>query len=297
MTKTFLVFGDVHIPWQDNNAIKILLHTISWIRPQLVICTGDLLDFSDWSTHQPTWGRPQTTLEQDFHQAIALWESIQFLVPQAQLVMLEGNHEYRLARWCAANQIGTHLYETLMPALRFAAALPKLKYIPYRDPTATNPAYYSLEDRIVVVHGWTYAEHAAKHHLLQAQGKSVIYGHTHTMDRFHRPVLHNPYRVIQAVGAGCLCKPMPFWRTHAPTRWVQGFILGRLRRNEESIHAVLIQNQQAEIDNILISPQGYRLPANQQHLKPQIQEARWRAQQAIMRWQRKIPLELSTPKD
>ena len=45
-SKTVLAFGDVHIPYQQTGAVEVFCRAAERLRPDLVVCLGDLLDCS-----------------------------------------------------------------------------------------------------------------------------------------------------------------------------------------------------------------------------------------------------------
>ncbi|HSW45684.1 MAG TPA: metallophosphoesterase, partial [Phycisphaerae bacterium] len=103
-SKTFLAFGDVHVPHQNLEAVAIVRRVAQRLRPDLVVCLGDLLDCGQFSTHPPTYGTPESDYLKDLKQANTLLDQMQ--ASCARLVMVEGNHEYRLDRWAAATAEG-----------------------------------------------------------------------------------------------------------------------------------------------------------------------------------------------
>jgi predicted phosphodiesterase len=55
-----LVFGDVHIPHQSEKAVEVFCRAAERIKPDLLVCLGDLLDCGQFSAHPPTRGMPET---------------------------------------------------------------------------------------------------------------------------------------------------------------------------------------------------------------------------------------------
>ena len=45
-TKTLLAFGDPHIPHQHPQAVEVFCRAAERIRPDLIVCLGDVLDLS-----------------------------------------------------------------------------------------------------------------------------------------------------------------------------------------------------------------------------------------------------------
>jgi len=251
-SKTMLAFSDVHIPHQNPRAVEVFCRAAERIRPDLIVCLGDLLDCGQFSVHPPTYGMSETDYEDDLRQANALLDRL--LNVCARLVMVEGNHEYRLDRWAAATAEGRGVYTMLAPGCRLAKGRSHFSYVHYGPATARYP-HYAVNARIIAVHGWSYARHATKQHLQISQGKSVIHGHTHRADASIVQNIWSAGKVIQARSTGCLCKPIPLYGTGRPVEWVNAFVLGYLGRRSDTLYTIPI------MDSRCILPDGTEVVA------------------------------------
>lgn len=251
-SKTMLAFGDVHIPHQNPRAVEVFCRAAERLRPDLIICLGDLLDCGQFSVHPPTFGVPETEYVDDLRAANALLCRLQRVC--GRLVMVEGNHEYRLDRWAAGAAEGRAAYSMLAPRIRLSKGRSRFVYVPYGSADGTYP-HYPINERIIAVHGWSYARHATKNHLQISQGKSVIHGHTHRADACIIQNIWSPGAVIQARSSGCLCKPIPLYGTGRPVEWVNAFILGYLGRRSDTLYTIPI------MDNRCILPDGTEVSA------------------------------------
>jgi predicted phosphodiesterase len=171
---TMLAFGDVHIPHQNPRAVEVFCRAAERLRPDLIVCLGDLLDCGQFSTHPPTFGVPETEYVDDLRAANTLLDRLQKVC--GRLVMVEGNHEYRLDRWAAAASEGRGAYSMLAPRIQLTRGRARCTYVPYGSVGGTYP-HYAINRRIIAVHGWSYARNATKQHLQISQGRSVIHGH------------------------------------------------------------------------------------------------------------------------
>ena len=251
-TKTMLSFGDVHVPQQNPQALEVFCRVAERVRPDLAVCLGDLLDCGQFSSFPPTFGAPESDYRDDLAVANGLLDRIQAAC--GRLVMIEGNHEYRLDRWAAATSEGRGAYSLLAPRHQLARGRQHFGYVPYGTASGRYP-YYAINSRIVAVHGWSYARHATKNHLQVSQGKSIIHGHTHRADTSFIQDIWSPGNVIQARSAGCLCKPMPLYGTGTPVEWVNAFILGYLGRRSDTLYTIAIMG------NRCILPDGAEVAA------------------------------------
>lgn len=251
-SRIMLAFGDVHIPHQNPRALEVFCRAAEQIRPDLIVCLGDLLDCGQFSTHPPTYGVPDSDYQADLSTAKALLDRVQACCDK--LVMVEGNHEYRLDRWAAATSEGRGAYSMLAPRLQLSKDRSRFTYVPYGSATARYP-HYAINNRIIAVHGWSHARNATKSHLQISQGKSVIHGHTHRADSSIIQNIWSPGSVVQARSGGCLCKPIPLYGTGRPVEWINGFILGYLGRRSDTLYTIPI------MDDRCILPDGTEVAA------------------------------------
>lgn len=185
MCKTFLAFGDVHIPHQNKVAVDIVRNVVASVKPDLVVVMGDLLDCGQFSVYPPTYGTPATDYEADLEQAKEFLDDLQKHCQR--LVLIEGNHEYRLDRWAASSAEGRGAYTMLAPHIQLMKRAddgkPRTRctYVRYGSASGRY-SHYKINGRIVAVHGWSYARHATKQHLQISQGMSVIHGHCLPVD-------------------------------------------------------------------------------------------------------------------
>jgi len=252
MAKTFMAFADPHYPHENPVAIEVFKKAVEKVKPDIVVSLGDFLDCGQFSAHAPTWGVKETDYEDDLRKANELVDFIQRNTKE-RTILVEGNHEHRIDRWAAANSEGRGTYNMLAPRIQLMRNRKKCTYIPYGSVDGKYP-HYKLNNRIVAVHGWSYAKHATKQHLTMSQGKSVIHGHTHRADS---SILPNVWGAgtIQARSAGCLCRPIPTYGTGNPVEWVNGFMIGYLGRRSDTMFTIDIKG------DFCILPDGTEIKA------------------------------------
>ena len=233
--KTVLIFGDLHIPYQNEAALSLVQKVVARFKPDLSVCLGDVLDCGQFSTHPPTKGMPETDYVDDLTRANKFLDGIQ--AHSGYLAMIEGNHEYRLDRWAAATTEGRGAYSMLAPRIQLMRDRKHCTYIPYGSVKGTYP-HYAINSRIVAVHGWSYAKNATKLHLQMGQGKSIVHGHTHRADTCMIQDTWRRGKLLQASSAGCLCLPVPLYGTGRPVEWVNAFIIAYLGRRSDTLYTV-----------------------------------------------------------
>jgi hypothetical protein len=94
---TAVVYGDTHVPFQDPKAVGVLHGIIKDARPDVIVNVGDLVDCWQISRFDKDPARLDT-LQDNIDQARIHLHQIAQLAPKARRVILEGNHENRLAR-------------------------------------------------------------------------------------------------------------------------------------------------------------------------------------------------------
>lgn len=247
-----VAFSDLHIPYQSEQAVEVLSLVVEYLKPDLALCLGDILDCSQFSTHPPTYGMPESNYEEDLEQANRFLDRLQAAC--GRLVMVEGNHEYRLDRWAAATAPGRGAYMSLAPRLRLMRDRKHCTYIKYGSVDGRYP-HYKVGPRIVGVHGWSYAKHATKNHLNISQGKSILHGHTHRVDASMRQSVWSSGKIVQARSTGCLCQTRPLYGVGSPVEWVNAFVIGYLGRRSDTLYTVPI------IEGRCVLPNGMEVAA------------------------------------
>jgi len=238
MAKTIVAFGDLHIPNDNPVALSIVKKTIAKLKPDISLCLGDMLDCGQFSAHPPTYGTVETDYEEDLGKANSFLDFVQKHT-QERTVVVEGNHEYRIDRWAAANSEGRGVYNMIAPRIQIKRNRKRFTYIPYGSVDGKYP-HYKVNSRIVAVHGWSYAMHATKEHLKKSQGKSIIHGHTHRCDASIFPNVWGS-GTIQARSAGCMCMPIPTYGVGNPVEWVNAFIVGYLGKHSDTLFTIDIK--------------------------------------------------------
>ena len=234
-------FGCVHFPYQDDTCLEVLKKTVSEFKPDVACSLGDLMSCDQFSAHPPTHGMKETKYDDDLRETNAFLDYLQ--KKAGRLVMVEGNHEYRIDRWAASSSVGRGAYRMLAPHIQLMKNRKKAVYVRYHVPK-NEYAHYKLNSRVVLVHGWSYAEHATKRHLQLAQGKTIIHAHTHRVDMSMNQNLWGSGS-HEARSVGCLCRPIPMYNTSAPVKWVNAFVVGYHGRHSDSFYTVPIQKNKA----------------------------------------------------
>jgi hypothetical protein len=174
-----LLVPDAHIPYQDKKAWALLIQTIIEWKPHRIIIVGDLADCKSVTGHRLKPRERALLLADELHDVRVQLERIRKLAPDANIVIVEGNHEYRIDRYVADNA------PALEGMFSFAESvgLNKLgiKYVKYGD-------YYKL-DRMHFTHDLGKAGPNAHRSAREEIGGNIVIGHTHRMGIEYGPKL------------------------------------------------------------------------------------------------------------
>lgn len=213
-----VVGSDFHSWFVDPFALRVFIDTIELVQPDVVVLNGDVFDFPQISRHRKLPGHFSLNLADEitFGREHIL-KAVRMAAPKADILLVIGNHEYRLVNYLA----DTAPELAALPSLRFGElfGLDDLKIglvvrqnflAPYdkQKKRELQENWAIIGDTLVVTHGISCAKFAADEQLKRYQ-KSGTSGHT------HRP------QVITAnsLGTGALS-----WTS---TPMMAGFAVGR----------------------------------------------------------------------
>jgi predicted phosphodiesterase len=95
--KTALVLPDIHVPYHDEDAIKLILKVAKDIKPDQIVQLGDLVDFYPISHYRKDPDRSSgTALQYELDCTKDLLATLSAIAPTT---VLQGNHEERLAKY------------------------------------------------------------------------------------------------------------------------------------------------------------------------------------------------------
>lgn len=206
---TAVVYGDCHIPFQDDAALRVVAQIIRVVQPDVLCCDGDLLDayhLSRFDTNPKRMHR----LQDEIDAARQHLAAFRLLAPQARYVYLEGNHEDRLRR--ALWSMPPHAKAlTELNAVSDALTWPKLlgledlgiEFYPYGEQSKAK-----ILPKWILKHGSVVRKLSA--YTARAEwekyGKSGSSGHTHRLGLFmHRD--HNGSHCWVETGCTCVLNP------------------------------------------------------------------------------------------
>ena len=201
---------DTHIPF--NIPLDPIFEFIQDFKPTEIVLGGDC---HDW-TAVSAWIADQSraldggTVKQNYSElGDTLLRPLSKAAPRAKKMLLEGNHENWLRKASQINPNGRGYWE-------LENNLPKDIQI-----ISMNQAYH-VNEHLCYLHGL----YTTKYHAFQtvhAVHKTVLYGHTHDVQRYTDISPVDVEQFYTGASCGCLCTMNPSYMKNKPNRWVNGF--------------------------------------------------------------------------
>lgn len=220
---TALVWGDVHVPFEDPRAVKILKQVAADVQPEVLVCLGDVFDFFSISDYRPPKSEKKD-LQRTLNAGVKhLAEMLEVAQPD-RAVYLGGNHDDRWERMMLKARDDVRFRQLLkIPKIRRFLEFEQVvgfeelgyEYYPYQE--GKN---FVLKDVLLITHGEYANKYAARKHL-DVYGMNIIHGHTHQIQNFTRRTMKG-----QEAGfsVGCLCNLNPHY-DESVANWQHGFAL------------------------------------------------------------------------
>lgn len=195
--------ADVHYPFQDKEAVALALKVYEETQPDVIVVGSDAMDFhliSHFGSDPDAGGAAEDILDQMESYWNPMVYDIKQAAPNARLIFIYGNHEFRLIRFLLEN--APKLRRTVLRRFQeIVRAQGRVWWLGETDYVRIGP--------LVVMHGNRYGVNAAKNSLQDvAYQVSVMMGHGHDLNQYG--VRGEDYSVT-AVMSGCLCQLKPHY--------------------------------------------------------------------------------------
>lgn len=164
-----LIVPDVHAPYHDEHAWQLMLDVARDLRPETIICMGDLADFYSVSSHSKDPKRA-VKLKDEIEVVKRLRSELDELGARTK-IFCEGNHEDRLARYLRDK--APELYGIVDVPSVLGLEENGWEFIPYRDHRRRGKVHYT--------HDTGSAGRYATFKSLDMYQHSVITAHTHRL--------------------------------------------------------------------------------------------------------------------
>jgi predicted phosphodiesterase len=214
--KKAIVLPDIHIPYHDERTLRNVMRYIDDSRPDTIVILGDLLDFRQISRFSRDIPEDLTrSLDEDYQIANAWLDRLEGILPKTRVVLIEGNHEYRVVNLAQKFPQLAGLVE--VPSnLHLSKRGKRYRWVPYwseGELYQIGNAYFG--------HGRFISKYHAFRHV-DRYGVNFFYGHTHDVMSFPK-VLAGADKTLVGQSLGCLCQYEQDYLRGAPTNWQQAF--------------------------------------------------------------------------
>jgi hypothetical protein len=224
-TMIALLWGDVHYPFQDERAVRVVEALAALLQPTLLVCMGDLVDAALLSEKFRSNPERTETLQDEIDGSRFHLARMRYAAPSARFVLLEGNHENRLTRvlW---NMFGPAAALAALTNVKKELTWPRLlgleeldiEFVPYEEQGKNN----NILPGHVVKHGSIVRQNAGytANAEFRKYGRSGASGHTHRLSLFSHRNSHGYHAWLET---GTLMKLNPEY-TSSPD-WLQGCVV------------------------------------------------------------------------
>lgn len=193
-----MVFGDLHAPYNADEAIDFLADVKRRFKPDRIVCTGDLVDFYAASRYPKSPDHPDSLLN-ELKKTQKVMKRLGKLFPKCDVTL--GNHDDRMAMKVSGSGIPAVATLSLADIIGTAPG-----WTLHKSSTNFNLTVNSTREKI------TFAHHRGANTLLLAQrlGRTFVAGHQHTKGQVVG--FNNGYRTFFGVNCPCLIsgKGSPF---------------------------------------------------------------------------------------
>ncbi len=211
---TAAVIGDLHIPFQDQRALREVELFLGDLQPDMILYVGDIADFYELSKFDKNPARANS-LQKDMNAVDAMFKRHSKLCPNARKILTYGNHEDRLRRFLWSKGEALASLETNTVEYQYKLKENGVEWVAYEEGLMIN-------DRLMVSHGDLIRAHSAytAKGMSDKHGGSGIHGHSHRLGSYYK---RNRFGIYGWWENGCLCLLDPDWCTNP--NWQQGFSL------------------------------------------------------------------------
>lgn len=230
-----LCLPDLHAPYHDRGAVKVVKQFQEDFKPHVTIAMGDWVDGTPMSTYAK-----DVALFDQLEEFEAANELLDLFKPQ---VFIEGNHEHRFRRPTWPQDIRRLLDPRRWLHLRKR----KIIWVPY---SSFERDVYRVGG-LAFVHGFATNQYAAAKEA--SRFGNVVHGHTHRVQSLTVPA---PYGRVTGYNIGCLCDlHQEYAAVRHPNGWCHGFGFGYIYKSGHHSFTIV----RLEGDRVTIEGKEYKL--------------------------------------
>jgi len=211
------VFGDVHIPYHDNDALHVMFDKFEDENVDGIYINGDLLDFYALSFHEKD---PRKKKFKDEIQAgREFFEYIRHRFPGIPIYFIPGNHENRFERYMRTRAVELLDVDEFRLDILLRAGENRIEYLPFRSRVSFGNLLIEHGDKIPGAGGVVPARTA-----LMRLKTNVLINHFHkTSESSQRVYSTDESHVINGYSLGCMCELEPEYLEI--NEWNHGFAI------------------------------------------------------------------------
>ena len=219
-----LSINDLHIPFHDEDAIKVAFKFAKYIDPKIVV----IHEWFDWYQISKFDRDPArlNDLQRDLNTTGSYLKELRKLLPEIRIVMVKGNHDDRLEKYKRTHAVEFHCLDALKIENLFGLG----EYnIEYRDD-------FTFQG-VLCKHGDIVRQHSAytAKGELAREGVSGMSGHTHRLGQHFETNRGGKYVWMET---GCLCNILEYIKGMA--NWQQGLGMLAFKPNSKHFYPCLV---------------------------------------------------------
>jgi predicted phosphodiesterase len=198
-------------PFHDEAAMSVALKLIRHLRPEVIVNLGDFCDFPEFGKYEQEPEFAQTT-QQSIDRAHRFLAEQRAAAPDADIRLIEGNHDARLGKAIARNAMSAlRLKRADAPESWPVLSVPFLLRLDDLGVTYV-PGYPAgltwINDNVACIHGWKVRSSASTAAaVIDDERVTTIFGHIHRIEaqsKTRRTKLGAKHAF--AYSPGCLCR-------------------------------------------------------------------------------------------
>ena len=219
--KTLGVIGDVHIPYQDNDAIEAAFNKMEEEKIDSLYINGDLLDFYQLSFHEKD---PRMVhFKQELEAGRQFLDYCRSQFPNIPIYFIPGNHENRFERYLRVKASELLDMDEFRLDVLLHVAEYGVQYLPFRSKVVFGDFLIEHGDKIPGAGGVVPARTA----LMKLKTNCLINHFHKTSSSSQRVYGPGESTTIRGYSLGCLCELTPEYLEI--NEWNHGFAI--LKRN------------------------------------------------------------------
>jgi len=223
--KTLGIIGDVHIPYQDNDAIEVAFNKMEEEGIDSLYINGDLLDFYQMSFHEKD---PRMVhFKQELEAGRQFLDYCRSRFPGIPIYFIPGNHENRFERYLRVKASELLDMDEFRLDVLLRVAEYGVQYIPFRSKVVFGDFLIEHGDKIPGAGGVVPARTA----LMRLKTNCLINHFHKTSSSSQRVYGPGESTTIRGYSLGCLCELTPEYLEI--NEWNHGFAI--LKRTDKLV--------------------------------------------------------------